>query len=64
MTGGRYAGTADPFQPPAAVDTSSWFDEEPSTTKDASALFGPGPTVPPAQAAEQTDAVASSATAA
>ncbi|CAJ1383974.1 unnamed protein product [Effrenium voratum] len=57
-------GTADPFQPPAAVDTSSWFDEEPSTTKDASALFGPGPTVPPAQAAEQTDAVASSATAA
>ncbi|CAJ1383972.1 unnamed protein product [Effrenium voratum] len=55
-------GTTDPFKPPAAVDTSSCFDEGPSTTtQDASALFGPGPTVPPAQAAEQTDAVASSA---
>ncbi|CAJ1383978.1 unnamed protein product [Effrenium voratum] len=52
-------GTTQTFNTPA-VGASSLF-AQPSTTKDASALFGPGPTVPPAQAAEQTDAVASSA---
>ena len=73
------AGTTDPFKPPAAADTSSWFDQGPSTaqdasgffdegpstaTQDASGLFGPSPTMPPAQATEQTDGAASSAPAA
>ena len=50
------AGVTDPFKPPAAVDTSGWFnqgtvtqdtsgffDEGPSTTQDASGLFDEGP---------------------